>query len=172
LALPEQLWLAAVVAGEPATDLLPNGGFESGPAVWATGSAQQRATIVPAGDLPAGVTPRTGGWAAWLGNADGETGYLEQTVVVIAQSPILSYWQRISSAESRCHYDYVSIWVEGDVVDAYGLCTASNTTVWAQHRVDLSDFAGRTVVVRIQVTTDGSISSNLYLDDMGFQPAP
>jgi hypothetical protein len=167
-----RLILPLVIVGLPAQIGLPNGGFEAGATGWEIGSVQQQPVIVAAGDLPTGVAPRTGQNAAWLGNSDNETAFVQQQVVVPQSAPTLTYWQRISSAESRCHYDYVSLWVNGEVVGSYGLCAGTASTGWTRHSLDLEDYAGQIITLRIQVTTDGSIGSSLFLDDVGFQPPP
>jgi hypothetical protein len=172
LAATGRLILPLIIVGLPAQVALPNGGFEGGGAGWEVGSAQQQPVIVPAGDLPPGVAPHAGQWAAWLGNAHNETAYVQQQVEVPTNAPTLTYWQRISSAESRCHYDYVSLWVNGQVVGSYGLCAGTASTSWTRHSLDLEAYAGQSVTLRIQVTTDGTLSSSLFLDDVGFQPPP
>jgi photosystem II stability/assembly factor-like uncharacterized protein len=172
LATPERVWLPAVSARANVSIPLPNGDFEAGPAAWTTNSALQRQLIVPASSLPAGIAPRSGNWAAWLGGAHGETAYLEQSVTITSEAPFFTYWQRIVSAETRCHYDVVSLWVNNTVAGAYGLCSSAQAAGWTRRSFDLSAHAGQTVSVRIRVTTDGSLISSLFLDDVAFQSAP
>jgi hypothetical protein len=158
----------------PAAAPLPNGGFESGPITWGLSSALGRGLVLPASDLQAqtGVRPRTGNWAAWLGGPSGETASMWQTVVVPAQTPHLMYWQRVSSQESRCHYDYATVWVNNTVVDAYGLCAELNGSQWVQRSVNLSAYAGQAVSLRLQLQTDSNLDSSLFLDDFSFAAGP
>lgn len=171
-AWPERQWLPRISMRPSVTSPVPNGGFESGPSAWSAASVLQRPIIVPAGDLPAYIAPHSGSWAAWLGGVDGETGSLQQTVLVPAGAPFLSYWQKVDSAESRCHYDTASVWVNNAVVDAYGLCASASPLGWAPRSLDLSAYAGQAVLLRIQVTTDGSLPTSLFLDDVALQSAP
>jgi hypothetical protein len=172
LAATGKLILPLVIAGLPAQIALPNGGFEAGATSWDIGSTQQQPVVVAAGELPAGVAPHTGQGAAWLGNAHNEAAFVQQQVVVPQNASTLTYWQRISSAESRCHYDYVSLWVNGEVVGSYGLCAGTASASWTRHSLDLEAYGGQSVTLRIQVTTDGTLSSSMFLDDVGFQPPP
>jgi photosystem II stability/assembly factor-like uncharacterized protein len=172
LAATGKLILPLVIVGLPEQLALPNGGFELGATGWQIGSAQQQPVVVSAVDLPAGVVPYAGSGAAWLGGAHDEAAFIQQQVVVPHNAPTLTYWQRISSAESRCHYDYVSLWVNGKVVASYGLCTGTASLSWTRHSLDLQAYAGQSVTLRIQVTTDGTLSSSLFLDNVGFQAPP
>ncbi|MEP7355701.1 MAG: glycoside hydrolase domain-containing protein [Anaerolineales bacterium] len=152
---------------------IPNGGFESGPADWITVSALQRPLIVNAAQVASqGVSPHTGNWLAWLGGADGETAYLLQTLPVPASTPYLSYWHWLASAETSCSFDYATLWVNNTAVNSYGLCTGANTNGWTQHVVNLSAYAGTNAAIRLQFTTDDSLTSSLFVDDFTFQNLP
>jgi len=153
--------------------LLSNGGFEDGPVTWGLSSTHGRALIVTTAALTAtGHTAHGGQWAAWLGGVFTETAAIAQTVLVPPDAPYLAYWQWVDSAETGCHYDIVSIWVNGNVEDAYGLCAALETGAWTRRTVDLSAFAGQSINLRLQVTTDSNLHSSLYLDDVAFEAAP
>jgi bacillopeptidase F (M6 metalloprotease family) len=86
-----------------------------------------------------------------------------------AEAPNLTYWHWIKSSETGCHYDVVSIWVNNSVVESYGLCAGANTNGWSKQKLDLSAYAGRTVRLRVQLTTDSSITSSVFLDDLVFE---
>lgn len=172
-ALSPRYYLPRVGTRADAVSPAPNGGFEAGPVVWGLSSTNSRALIVTAGALtPTGGTAHSGGWVVWLGGVLSETAALAQALPVPAAAPYLAYWQWIDSTETGCHYDIVSIWVNDTVVDAYGLCAALETNTWTRRTVDLSAFAGQTVTVRLQLTTDGSKDSSLFLDDVAFESSP
>jgi hypothetical protein len=159
--------------GSNQTIALPNGGFESGPAGWNTFSARGNAVIVPGNVLAAGsVTPHGGSWGVWMGGVHTETVTLQQTIGIPAETPTLTYWHWIKSAETGCYYDVASIWVNNTVVESYGLCTGSVTNGWVKQTVNLSAYAGSTVALRFQVTTDTSDLSSLFVDDVGLQSGP
>ena len=47
----------------------------------------------------------------------------------------------------------------------------NNTPDWAYRVVNLSAYAGRTVALQFRATTDGSLNSNLLIDDVAFNNA-
>jgi hypothetical protein len=166
-------YLPLIAKQEVPAGLLPNGGFEDGPVIWGLSSTNGRSLIVTTADLTAtNHTTHGGQWAAWLGGVFTETAAMAQTVLVPPGAPYLAYWQWVDSAETGCHYDLVSIWVNGNVEDAYGLCAALETNSWTRRTVDLSAFAGQSVNLRLQVTTDSNLHSSLYLDDVAFESGP
>ena len=59
--------------------------------------------------------------------------------------------------------------VNGQEVDKYGLCDDTATEGWAQRNVDLSTYVNQNVTVQIRVETDGSVNSNLFVDDVFMQ---
>ena len=90
---------------------------------------------------------------------------------VPTESPYLAYWQWIDSQETGCSYDYGKVFINNTVVNSYGLCKSSNTGGWVKHIVNLSSYAGQTVTLQIRATTDSTINSNLFVDDVVFQPS-
>ncbi len=152
---------------------IANGDFESGPAVWASTSAQGRILIVPSSVLTAAqVAPHSGQWAAWLGGAFTETASLQQTLLVPPSAPYLAYWQWVDSAEAACYFDLASWWVNGGVADSYGLCLSANTHGWVRRVLNLNASAGSLLALKLQVQTDSSVASNLFVDDFTFQSTP
>jgi hypothetical protein len=173
LSFANHMWLPTVFVNGGVSVPLPNGDFESGPSVWITSSVQQRPLVVSSTVLAgAGVAPHSGNWAAWLGGADNETSTLQQTVTVPSGAPNLVYWQQVISLETGCSSDFASVWINGAVVDSYGLCAASNALGWTQHVVNLSAYAGSVVSLRIQVDTDAFAISSLFVDDVVFRAYP
>jgi hypothetical protein len=150
---------------------VPNGDFESGPNTWSTWSARGLNVIVPNNVLAAGgVSAHSGDWAVWMGGIHTETVTLEQTLIIPVDAPLLSYWQWVKSSEVGCYYDVVSIWVNGSVADSYGLC--GNTGGWVRQSVDLSAWRGSVVALRLQLTTDTSLISSVFIDDVSFRSGP
>jgi subtilisin family serine protease len=145
---------------------LQNGDFEEGKTGWTEYSSNGFDIIMSAG-LPDTLTPHSGQWAAWLGGASDDTSYIEQTVTVSGQAPYLTYWHWLAS-EDICGYDYGYILANGQIVDQYELCENNNTSGWAPYSVDLSAYAGQMITVRIQVVTDSSLNSVLFVDDVAF----
>ncbi len=101
-----------------------------------------------------------------------EIAYIQQQVIVPTGSPYLAYWHWIASADS-CGNDFGGVIINGStVVDAYNLCTSTNTGGWAKHVVNLSAYAGQTVSLQIRAETNGSLNSSLFVDDVSFQSSP
>jgi hypothetical protein len=181
-ARPLRTYLPGLQFGPALTAGLSNGNFEGGPAGWTTSSTIARPVIasVPP-SLPAGATPRSGSWVAWLGDdnqpgADNDlfnvSAAFERVVAIPPATPYLAYWLWIDSAETGCHYDVLTVWAGGDVVDAYALCNAAETGGWSRRLVNLSAYANQALTLRFQVATDGSLASQVFIDDLSFRSGP
>lgn len=152
---------------EPPVSPLVNPGFESGPTGWTEYSAQGWDLILNSG-FPPGVTAHGGSWLTWLGGDDNEVAYVQQSVTVPAATPYLAYWHWIDSVDA-CGFDFGSVQVDGTTINQYNLCSSANTGGWVKHVVNLGAYSGQTVTLRIRVTTDSSLVSNLFVDDVAFQ---
>ena len=146
---------------------LVNGNFEQGRGVgWAESSSNGWNLIYPSSSLPAGVAPHGGSWAAWLGGDENEIAYLHQQVAIPAGSATLRFWYWGASNDS-CGYDFGGVIVNSTVVaDRFDLCDAQDTNGWVQRSVSLAAYAGQMINLQIRVETDGSLNSNLFIDDV------
>jgi photosystem II stability/assembly factor-like uncharacterized protein len=153
---------------------IPNGDFESGRTAWAESSALTQSLIVTASVLPPGFTAHSGAWLAWLGNLNDETASIQQTVTISAEAPYLAYWHWIYSDETEadCFYDFASVLINDSPIDTYALCVSAETQGWAFKTLDLSAYVSQTVTLAFKVTTDATVTSHLFIDDVGFQPGP
>ena len=152
--------------------ILVNGDFEAGADVpigdvtiaasWIVFSTHGR-NIIQTG----GVTPKSGSFLAWLGGEDYETNYIQQIVSVNPTLPYLTYYHWIDSTD-WCGYDYATIRVDGFLVGFDDLCQSTNTQGWVKRSVNLSAYAGKTILLRIGVDTDESYPSSLFVDDVIF----
>jgi len=159
-------WWSFTVAASPPPGIV-NGNFESGSGVgWSEFSTHGWPIVVNSG-FPGSVTPHSGAWAAWLGGGDSDISYIQQQVTVSAGAPYLTYFQWIASADS-CGFDFASVLINGVAVDTYNLCSSQATGGWVTHNVNLSAYAGQSVALQIRVVTDGSLNSNLFVDDASF----
>jgi hypothetical protein len=144
-----------------------NGDFENGPTGWVEYSTHGWDLIVTS--FPGSITPRSGSWAVWLGGDYNDISYIQQQVTVPAGSPYLAYWHWIAS-EDVCGWDYGGVIVNDTTVeDVYDLCISTNTGGWVKHVVNLSAYTGQSVSLQIRAETDGSLNSNLVVDDVAFQ---
>ncbi len=151
----------------PPRDAVINGGFEQGAGTGWRSSSTTGQTIIRQFTAPAA---HGGSWAAALGGVDNETAVISQTVTVPAGSPSLSFWHWIVS-DDDCGIDFGSVQINGTDVDTIDLCTTANTNSWVRRTVGLSAYAGQTVVLRFQVTTDPNNISRMYVDDVSL-PRP
>lgn len=148
---------------------IANPGFEEGPGIrWTEESSGGFDLILNAAGLVP-IVPRSGAWAAWLGGADDEVSSVRQTVTVPAGASRLSYWVWITSEEPGCNADLATVTVNGaQIAENYALCATTATTGWVERTIDLAAFAGQSILLQVGTATDGSISSNLFLDDFAF----
>jgi serine protease len=151
----------------PPVSSLVNGNFESGSGVGWTESSTHGWPIVINTGFPGGLTPHGGSWAAWLGGDISDISYVQQPVTIPVGTPYLAYYHWISSVDT-CGFDYGLVLVNGTEEDSYDLCTTANTGGWVRHTVNLSAYAGQTVTLQIRAETDGSLNSNLFVDDVSF----
>jgi bacillopeptidase F (M6 metalloprotease family) len=57
-------------------------------------------------------------------------------------------------------------------VDQYPLCTGADTGGWVQRSVDVTAYAGQTVVLRFTARTKAENYSSLYIDTVSVQGTP
>jgi hypothetical protein len=180
------LWVPKSSAGQMFLPLIlntcsvaiPNGDFEQGRVLWIESS------LHPLADYPmivdqnylntyaSGVTAHGGNWVGWLCGVDNEVSSIKQQLIVPAACPNLTYWHWIDSEADRgVHYGKVVL-TQGNgpevVVDSYDLCIDENTYGWVRHDVDLSAYAGQSVLLEIRAECQSTDFSSLFLDDVSF----
>ena len=143
---------------------LPNGDFEQGHVAWSEYSMDSWDIIVTL--FPGGVTAHGGRWAAWMGRANDDLSYVQQQIFIPSDFPYLVYYHWIDSTESTCDHDLARVLINGATVDQYNLCISTSTGGWVTHAVNLSAYISQTVTLRIQVDTNGTVNSNLIVDDV------
>ena len=140
-----------------------NGNFESGTSGWTEYSTHGWPIIMTS--FSGGVTARSGSYAAWLGGEFDDVSYVQQQVAISPSAPYLVYWHWIAS-EDICGFDFGGVVVNGTVVQVYDLCSSTSTGGWVSHSVNLSAYAGQSVMLQIRAETDYSLNSNLFVDDI------
>jgi hypothetical protein len=151
----------------PPTSIV-NGDFESGPVGWTEYSSQGWDLILPISELPPGLTPRSGSWAAWLGGDHDEVAYVRQQVDISSASPYLGYWYW-SASQDTCGNDWAQVRINNVAVHSHQLCTSTNTGAWVPQVVNLAAYAGQSVSLEFRVDTNATLNSNFFLDDVAFQ---
>jgi C1A family cysteine protease len=143
---------------------LRNGNFEAGrDGSWTESSSNGWDLIYQESELL--VAPHGGDWAAWLGGDDDETSVLSQATNIPANATTLNYWYW-SASEDACGFDYGRVRFGSTTLQNYNLCSSTNTGQWVQQQIGLTAWRGQTVDLRFVVETDGSLNSNLFLDDV------
>lgn len=151
--------------------LVSNGGFENGTSPWQESSAGGY-------ELISTQNPHTGSYSAWLCGYDNCNDQISQTVTLPSSfsTATLSYWYYSDTNEaagSPC-YDYFY----SGLLDSSGntitttqqSCNSNVTNGWVHESFDvssaLSSYAGQQVQVAFQGTTDSSLSTDFFVDDV------
>ena len=157
--------------GGTTTQLLANPGFESGSTSW-------QESYSGGYEIVDTTRPHTGTKSAYLCGYNSCNDQIWQTVSLPSTTTkvVLTYWTYISTNESgsTCYdYFYARIRTSGgsNITTAQTQCNA-NTHGWTQYTYDLtsalSSYKGSSVQVYFQATTDSSLTSNFFLDDVAF----
>ena len=148
----------------PVTNPFLNPGFEQGATAWSQSSSNDWDLIWLAADTP--VSAHGGSWLAWLGGDDNETSQLWQTITISASAPYLHFWYWVASDEGACNNDYFHVSAYYNEIYTLGLCEVTETSGWVHKVLNLSSYVGTNKTVQFCVTTNGSLNSNLFLDDV------
>ncbi len=160
-------YLPLVLREPPPPVLFPNGDFEQGPVIWTEFSTYGYELITQ----DVSLTPYDGMWVAWLGGVLDEISYIEQQVTVPTNLHYLSYWHAVYSSDS-CGNDFERVLVNSSEVLSKDLCFDNNTDGWVQQVIDLSSYAGQSVIIQIRAECNESYNSNLFIDHVGLQFSP
>jgi thermitase len=142
---------------------LQNGGFESGAAPWVESSSGGYELITT-------DNPHSGAYGVWMGGYDNATESVTQTVLVPTNGTLRFYWYMTSAEGTATAYDYLRV----KLLDANNnlvatLKTHSNKdvrSVWTQDSISVASYAGQTLKIQFEVTTDASLSTSFYVDDV------
>lgn len=150
----------------PPAQPLVNGDFEQGPAGWGQSSSKGVRIILHISEEEYMVV-HGGEWGAWLGGLNNETSVISQEVTVPTNQPYLAFYYRINSADV-CGFDYGRVFINTQVVKSYNLCQSNNMGNFGRNVINLTTYAGQTVTLKFQSTSNGSGISNLFVDDVSF----
>ncbi len=150
-----------------ATQLVVNGGFESGTGSWTASSG------VITSD--ASQAAHAGTWKAWMngyGAAHTDTMYQQLTLPSTGTTFNLSFWLRVDSAETTTTnaYDTLKVQVRnssGTVLAT--LATYSNLnkgTTFVQKSFDLSAYKGQTVRIYFEGIEGSTVATSFIVDDV------
>ena len=152
--------------GTTATELVKNGGFESGATSWT-----QTTGVI---NNDSGEAAHTGSYKAWLdGYGSAHTDYVRQSITIpsTATKATLDFFMHIDTAETTTStaYDTLSAQVITSAGKYVTLATWSNLNAAAgyqEHTVDLSAYVGQTIQVNFYGVEDGSSQTSFVIDDV------
>ncbi|HWI60651.1 MAG TPA: S8 family serine peptidase [Symbiobacteriaceae bacterium] len=150
----------------PPPSSLTNGGFENGTSPWVETSTGGYGLVDT-------YRPHTGSYSAWMGGYNSGTDTISQSVTVPANGSLTYWWYQTSSEGTGTAYDYFRV----KVYNSSGALLATVKThsnrdarnAWYQDTVSLAAYAGQTVRLEFSVTTDSSLSTSFWLDDVALQ---
>jgi len=171
-AYSSNLYLPLVMRSlSPNLNSIPNGDFEQGDTIWTEYSSNGWDLIVNKNEMPSGINPHSGNWAAWLGGDENELSRLYQTITISSSNPNLVFWHWINSVDS-CGLDQGGVKINSQVVWSDDLCQANNTYEWKKTVVNLSAYISQSVQLEFFVQTTAATDSGWFLDDIALQGIP
>lgn len=146
------------------TNVVLNPGFESGPNGNWTESSSGGYEIID------GTRPHAGSYSAYFCNYNSCTEYIQQSIVVPANGTLTYWWYQSSSEGTTTAYDYLRVQIynsSGTLLATPRTWSNRNTRgVWAQDTISLAAYAGQTIRLRFIGTTDSSLVSAYFVDDV------
>jgi hypothetical protein len=158
---------ASFSVSNSATQLIVNGGFESGTGSWTAASGVITSSATEAA--------HAGSWKAWLdgyGAAHTDTLYQQVAIPAAATSVSLSFWLRVDSSETSTTtaYDTLTAQVRSSTGAVLAtLATYSNLnkgTTFTQKTFDLSAYKGQTVRIYFEGIEDSTVQTSFIIDDV------
>lgn len=173
VAAMHRLWLPMVLKAEEyhSGPGLDNPDFELGKVGWFFYSTQGGGDIISIAPEPRGY------YSSRLGN-DSENlrrAYISQQATVPQGKSWLTFWYFVDSQEDYCPaytlYDFLRIEINGYEMLTFPLCEdpENPNRVWLKRAVDLSIYQGMNVYLKIYFESDGTLPTDLYVDDFAFE---
>ncbi len=160
-----------VTAGGGSSQLITNGGFETGAATpWSL-----TANILCSNSTCSGEVAHAGSWFLWLdgyGSTHTDTASQQVSIPSGKTTVNLSYYLHVDTNETTTAYAYDKLTVQ--VYSSAGtllktLATYSNlnhASGYALHTNSLAAYAGQTVTIKFTGTEDSSLQTSFVLDDV------
>lgn len=114
--------------------------------------------------------PHTGSYSALLGGYNKASDKIYQTITVPSNGTLAYWWYLTTQETGTRSYDYMYVRLyntSGSLIAT--LRTRSNTAsknAWYQDTLGLSSYAGQTVRLQFDVTTNSSRTTTFYVDDI------
>ncbi len=155
--------------GGTTTQLIANPGFESGNASWTE-------TSTGGYEIVDTTRPHTGSDSAYLCGYNNCTDTIGQTVTLpsTVSKAVFSYWTYIDTQETgSTGYDFFTASIRtgsGTTITTVQTQSNANAHGWTQFTFDvtssLSNYKGQQVQVYFKGTTDSSLTTNFFVDDV------
>jgi len=147
----------------PGTNVIVNGGMESGTAPWTQTSSGGYALITT-------TRPHAGAYSAYFGGYNNATEALAQTVTVPANGTLRYWWYMTTQESGSTVWDRLQV----RVLNTSGTVLAtprtwsnvSGANLWRQDALAMGAYAGQQVRVEFRATTDSSLPSSFFVDDV------
>lgn len=156
-------------------NVVTNGGFEQGEVGWhqyTTGENWKEHELI--GPDSEGFNPYEGHYAARLGGYEGVWDVLTQTISIPAMGQ-LTYWWQMHTYETSSFHDHFNVDLltldGGHVADLAGHGIQGPEGIWQQDVVDVSAYAGQTLVLRFYASNDNYFFSWFDIDLVCLCPA-
>lgn len=147
----------------PSGEAVTNGGFEQGTSPWVQSSSGGYQLITT-------NRPHAGSYSAWLGGYNNGADAIYQTITVPADGTLTYWWYLSSSEGSTTAYDFLRVRLFSTTGQLLAtLRTKSNTSprnAWYQDSLGLAAHAGQTLRLHFSVTTDLSLPTSFFIDDV------
>jgi subtilisin family serine protease len=144
------------------TERVVNGGFENGTSPWAQSSTNGYQLIDT-------TRPHAGAYSAYLGGYNNGTDTIYQTLTVPSNGT-LSYWWYMTTQETSHPWDYLRVQVRNTAGAVLATLRTwndgSGAGLWRQDSLSLAAYAGQTVRITFSVTTDSSLTTSFFVDDV------
>ena len=154
------------VAPAECSELVVNGGFESGTTGW---QVKTNGAVA----LVGAALPHTGQFGAILGARNDAQDELEQEMNLSAgQGVTLRLWWHMLTAETTHPRDTLDVSVKssgGQDVSVIHITDGDTPGTWQQAVIDLSSYAGQSVRIKFRATTDANRPTTFYVDDVSVQ---
>jgi subtilisin family serine protease len=141
-----------------------NGGFEQIGQGWTQSSSGNWNLVGPA-------LPHSGVYGVWAGGYNNAVDTIGQAVTIPANGNLRYWWNQKSNEGTYTAYDYLHVRLYNATTGAYitTLRTWSNRNVrnvWSQDTISLAAYAGQTLRIQFTTTTDSSLTSSFFIDDV------
>jgi subtilase family serine protease len=162
--------VTVTASGGGGSQLIVNGGFENGQSPWTESSSGGYQLIDT-------TRPHTGSYSAYLCGYNSCNDQIWQAVTLpgtITHATLTFWWYMSTSESGSTCYDYFRVRVRtssGSIISTpFQKCNANATNGWQQVTLDLTSTlqsrAGQTIQIYFQGTTDYSLITSVFVDDV------